>query len=85
MEYGIYFFQEMVGKLVKPFLEKSKYHIPPFAFCTNKAFNGIVIDVDEDDIEEFEEFFERNGFICESDKDEETTIKSTPKTSLHIP
>ena len=75
-----------IGKPAKEFLEKNKFHVPYYRLCHDRAYNGVVIDVDDDDLEEFSEYLERNGFIFESDEEEVAEDENTTnKLSLHLP
>lgn len=80
-----------VGRLAKNHLETFKSRFPPFKFSTDRAYNGLTVEIDDDDKDDFLDALEAAGFDCESDEEEEQTSncpkmpKTKPKLSKSSP
>ena len=71
-----------IGKPAKKYLEDFKSRFPSFIITKYKAYNGIVIDIDDDDSEDFFEALETAGFDFES---EQETSGQKPKLDKNAP
>ena len=60
----------LTSKPARQHLETNKRKFPPFRVTSFHAYNGVVVDVDEDDVEDFTEAMEHEGFVWDADEDE---------------
>ena len=57
-----------MGRPVAEFLRNKKSRLPSFFICRDKSYNGIVVEVDDDDSDDFCEALEGAGFSVDSDE-----------------
>ena len=56
-----------IGKPAEAHLNKFKTRFPPFAFSKEKNYNGVVIEIDDDDCDDFLDALEAAGFDYNSE------------------
>ncbi len=67
-----------IGKPAKKYLEDYKTRFPQFSFTSDKIYNGIAVEVDDDDAEDFYEALDSAGFDYDSDSE---PVVDVPKKS----
>lgn len=61
----------LATKPAKKYLEDYRKRFPPFVITKNHTFNGVVVEVDEEDVADFIESAQHAGFSWISDDYEE--------------
>ena len=60
-----------IGRPAKDYLTKFKKRFPEFKLTTDKVYNGIVVEIDDEDIEAFAFQLDSIGFNFETDQEED--------------
>lgn len=86
-----------IGRPAKEHLEKFKTRFPPFQFANERTYNGIVIEIDDEDYGDLTDALSCAGFNHDSDEAPAETgspfkfpkmslkAKATPKTAPRQP
>ena len=76
-----------IGKPAEKHLKDYRTRFPAYILTKEKAYNGIVIEIDDDDAEDFYEALESAGFNYETDEDDSSTsnVPKLPKLKPKFP
>lgn len=75
-----------IGKPAKKYLEEFKTRFPPFSIQRDVVYNGVVVEVDDDDLEDFTDALEGGGFEYIPDTDDNPgDAPKLPKFSSNKP
>jgi hypothetical protein len=66
----------LASKPARQYLESNKRKFPPFRTTSYNTYNGVIVNVDDDNVEEFLEAMDHEGFTWDADEDELKALRS---------
>jgi len=73
------------GKPAKDYLNNNKTRFPEYSITSTIVYNGIVIEIDDDDAEDFEDALDAAGFVHEMDSENSSYEATFPKDKPVFP